>query len=192
VGWCGCGDAFGTGSPLCLRGARGFVGTLTGSSFGLVALLLGALFNAQLNRRRDDRLRDADRQMVAAALHAELSSIERTLSGNAQHLTDNPPEEAGGFLVPDVMHSSLVLKDMLPKIGLFDSSTIRKVIDAYILLGQYLEGLILVGGVMQENLPEGRQLVLMPTTMKSFTVEYNRSRAGVVKEAINALASYVK
>ena len=94
--------------------------------------------------------------------------------------------------MPDVMHSSLVLKDMLPKIGLFDLSTIRKVIDAYILLGQYLEGLILVGGVMQENLPEGRQLVLMPTTMKSFTVEYNRSRAGVVKEAINALASYVK
>jgi hypothetical protein len=36
-----------------------FVGTVTGSSLGLIALLLGALFNARLNRRRDDKLRDA-------------------------------------------------------------------------------------------------------------------------------------
>jgi hypothetical protein len=174
------------------QGSASFVGTLTGSSFGLIALLLGALFNARLNRKRDDRLRDADRQMVAAALHAELSSIETTLLGNVQHLIDNPPEEGGGFVVPDVMHSSLVLKDMLAKIGLLDRSTIRKVIDAYILLGQYLEGLILVGGVMQENLPEGRCLVLMPTAMKSFTIEYNRGRAGMVKKAIDALASYLQ
>jgi hypothetical protein len=37
-------------------GSASFVGTLTGSSFGLLAILIGALFNARLNRSRDDRL----------------------------------------------------------------------------------------------------------------------------------------
>src|SRR5262245_48778168 len=81
-------------------GSASFVGTLTGSSFGLFALLIGALFNAHLNRRRDDRLRDADRAAVAAALHAELSSIHRTLVENAQHLVDKPPLAGNGFVTP--------------------------------------------------------------------------------------------
>ena len=92
--------------------------------------------------------------MVAVALHTELSSIEHTLLENAKRLTEKPPEEGSGFLVPDVMHSSLVFKDMLSKVGLLDPATTRKVINSYILLGQYFEGLILVGGVAQ-NLPQG-------------------------------------
>lgn len=129
--------------------------------------------------------------MVAVALHTELSSIEHTLLENANRLTEKPPEEGSGFLVPDVMHSSLVFKDMLSKVGLLDPATTRKVIDSYILLGQYFEGLILVGGVAQ-NLPQGRRLVSLPTAMASFVIEYNRARAGVVKAAIDALAPYLK
>ncbi len=129
--------------------------------------------------------------MVAVALHTELSSIEHTLLENAKRLTEKPPEEGSGFLVPDVMHSSLVFKDMLSKVGLLDPATTRKVIDSYILLGQYFEGLILVGGVAQ-NLPQGRRLVSLPTAMASFVIEYNRARAGVVKAAIDALAPYLK
>jgi hypothetical protein len=174
------------------QGSASFVGTLAGSTLGLIALLLGALFNAHLNRKRDDRLRRQDRQMVAVALHTELSSIEHTLLENANRLTEKPPEEGSGFLVPDVMHSSLVLKDMLSKVGLLDPATTRKVIDSYILLGQYFEGLILVGGVVAQNLPQGRRLVSLPTAMTSFVIEYNRARAGVVKAAIDALAPYLK
>lgn len=129
--------------------------------------------------------------MVAVALHTELSSIEHTLLENAKRLTEKPPEEGSGFLVPDVMHSSLVFKDMLSKVGLLDPATTRKVINSYILLGQYFEGLILVGGVAQ-NLPQGRRLVSLPTAMASFVIEYNRARAGVVKAAIDALAPYLK
>ena len=117
--------------------------------------------------------------MVAVALHTELSSIEHTLLENANRLTEKPPEEGSGFLVPDVMHSSLVLKDMLSKVGLLDPATTRKVINSYILLGQYFEGLILVGGVVAQNLPQERRLVSLPTAMTSFVIEYNRARAGV-------------
>ncbi len=53
-------------------GAASFLGSLTGASVGLMALLLGALFNAHLNRSRDDRLRKEDARALAAALRAEL------------------------------------------------------------------------------------------------------------------------
>ena len=39
------------------QGQATFVGALTGSFFGLLALLLGALANAGLNQGRDNRLR---------------------------------------------------------------------------------------------------------------------------------------
>lgn len=37
-------------------GAAGFLGTLAGSTLGLLALILGALLNASLNRKRDDQI----------------------------------------------------------------------------------------------------------------------------------------
>lgn len=128
--------------------------------------------------------------MVAVSLHAELSSIEHTLLENAKRLTEKPPEEGSGFLVPDVMHSSLLFKNILPKIGLLDPDTARKVIDAYILLSQYFEGLILVGGIVVQKLPEGRRLAQLQTDMASFVIEYNQARAGFIKKAIDALAPY--
>jgi hypothetical protein len=52
------------------QGQASFLGSLTGAAIGLIALLLGALFNAHLNRRRDDRLRREDQRAVATALRA--------------------------------------------------------------------------------------------------------------------------
>jgi hypothetical protein len=49
-----------------------FMGTLAGSGLGLLALLAGALFNARLNRKQDDRLREEDRIALASTLYAEL------------------------------------------------------------------------------------------------------------------------
>jgi hypothetical protein len=66
------------------QGQATFVGALTGSFLGLVALLLGALFNAHLNRKRDDRLRREDQQAVASALRAELEGLQRTLKHQAE------------------------------------------------------------------------------------------------------------
>lgn len=138
-------------------GSASFVGTLIGWFLGLLALLLGALFNAHLNRKRDDTLRDADRIAVASALYAELSALHRALVDNAKFLEEKPPDAEGGFMVPQL--TIKILPEMLPKIGLFKSNVIRKVMDAYLLYEQYLEGLILADGQLQANMPEGRQLV---------------------------------
>ena len=57
------------------QGTASFIGTLAGSTIGFLALLAGAMFNARLNRRRDDRLRDQDRTSLATALYAELKQF---------------------------------------------------------------------------------------------------------------------
>jgi hypothetical protein len=172
------------------QGSASFVGTLTGSTLGLIALLLGALFNAHLNRRRDDRLRDEDRVALASTLYAELSGIHRTFMENAQHLTDRPPDPSGGFVVPEP--SMKLLPGTVSKIGLLRSETIRKVMNAYLLTEQYVEQLILLGGSLQSNMPENRRLVYLDATHAKFVIELNRARVGVVKEAIDALAPYLK
>ena len=43
---------------------------------GHFALLIGALFNAHLNRKRDDELRKREARALAVALRAELFAME--------------------------------------------------------------------------------------------------------------------
>jgi hypothetical protein len=51
-----------------------------GSVLGFVALFLGALWNARLNRLRDDRLRQAEVAAVAAAIYGELILVRVALA----------------------------------------------------------------------------------------------------------------
>src|SRR5687767_2706926 len=90
-------------------GAAQAVGSAIGAGIGLIALLLGALFNAHLNRRRDDRLRHEERRGVATALRAELAGLARTLEENAKLLQD----PRGGFITPDVSHSVRVMPQVV-------------------------------------------------------------------------------
>jgi hypothetical protein len=168
------------------------VGTLTGSSLGLIALLLGALFNARLNRKRDENLRDVDRVALASAIYAELSGVRRTLLENATRPTDHPPAEGEGFAVPDLAHQVQVFSHMLPKIGLLRVDTIRTVMDAYVLIEQYAEGLILLGGKMYPNMPENRRLIYFDTVHAQSIAAINQARAGAIKEAMDALEPYLK
>jgi hypothetical protein len=64
-------------------------------------------------------------------LHAELTGVHRALLENAQHLADKPPDDDGGFVVPQA--SIQIFQQVLPKIGLLRTDTIRKVMDAYVL-----------------------------------------------------------
>jgi hypothetical protein len=171
-------------------GSASFVGTLTGSFLGLVALLLGALFNAHLNRKRDDRLREDDRIALAQAIHAELSGLHRSFVENAQHLTENPPVEGGGFVVP--CPTDRIFPEMLPTIGLLRSETIKAVMGAYILTEQYHYKLILLGGKLQPDMPEGQQLVYVGSEHAKIVIELNNVTAGVVKVGIDALAPYLR
>ncbi len=60
--------------------AAQFWGAVVGVGGGLTAILIGALVNAALNRRRDDRLRYIEGRAVAAAIRGELASMKLSIS----------------------------------------------------------------------------------------------------------------
>jgi hypothetical protein len=160
-----------------------FVGTLTGSSLGLIALLLGALFNAHLNRKRDDRLRKEDARAVISALKAELSGISESLIRNADSLA-KPDSD---FVVPDIAHSVRVMPVLLPKIGLLDVETTREVIGIFVSMDQYCEGLIMLGGTIAANNRADRRLIAMPVARATAVAKINRDLATMIRSAVEKL-----
>jgi hypothetical protein len=160
-----------------------FLGTLTGSGLGLLALLIGALFNAHLNRKRDDRLRRDDARSVISALKAELSGISEALKLNADSL-DNPE---GDFVAPDIAHSVRVMPHLLSKLGLLDVDTIREVIGIYVSIDQYCEALIMRGGTIATSIRPDRRLIAMPVGRAAFVVRTNRQLVGMIESVVGRL-----
>jgi len=105
-----------------------FLGTLTGSSLGLIALLIGALFNARLNRKRDDTLRIKETRALAGALKAELAGKSRSLKDNTRQIEER---RSSNVLVPDIAQSIRIMPKVTDKLGLLDEETIVAVIDAH-------------------------------------------------------------
>jgi hypothetical protein len=171
-------------------GSAIFIGTLTGSTFGLIAIVIGALFNARLNRQRDDDIREADRVAVASALYAELSNVHRAFIENAESLAKRRPAPNEGFVIPEP--SVKIFPELISKLGLLKSDTITSIMTAYLLTEQYLDGLILLGGTLQTNMPEGRQMVYLNAEHADTVRKMNEIKAGPVKDAMGALSPYLK
>lgn len=165
------------------------MGSLTGSAIGLIALLLGALFNSYLNRRRDDALRSADARSVAAALRAELISIEEMLLANAKTLGSVNGEDS--FYTPNVGNLVRVMPELISKLGLLDVETVKAILRAYGLIDQHSQQLILLGGIPTEAKGLDGRLVLMRNQHAPLTAQLNRNYAQTVREAVNSLDPYV-
>jgi hypothetical protein len=86
--------------------------TFLGWVVGFVTLVGGALINAHLNRRRDDRLRKEDQRVVASALLAELVGLRDSLQSNPEWLSraQNAVDDGGtkDFLIRDVARVSFM------------------------------------------------------------------------------------
>lgn len=132
--------------------AATFLGTLLGSSLGLVALLIGAFVNADLNRRRDDRLRSEEALSVRSALAGELTGIQIAFNG----LADQVEKDVGNtewpqFLVPDLTSLVRVMPLLLPKFGLLPPEIVRQVIDVYVTVEHFRPTLLLLDGKRHPN-----------------------------------------
>jgi hypothetical protein len=167
------------------QGQASFVGTLMGSFFGLVALLLGALFNAHLNRRRDDRLRTEEQRAVATALKAELEGLRRTLNDAAETISQEgylQPDEH--VQVPDLAQSIRIMPGVISKLGLLHETIISAVLDAYGLVEEYSATLVLLGGrpgVTPDNFM--RYVALPPNRLVPLAL-LNTATAKAIKKAI--------
>ncbi len=125
-------------------GQATFLGSVFGFVFGFLALLGGAWVNAWFNRRRDDRLRREEQRGVATALRAELAGCRQALLTNAEKM--NKDRRASTFLMPDLAHSIRIMPEMVSKFGLLDKETIDKVANAYLVVEQHSEQLLLAAG----------------------------------------------
>jgi hypothetical protein len=169
-----------------------FLGTLTGSSIGLIALLIGALFNAHLNRRRDDRLRREDQRALANALRAELAELHRALVLHSKNLSKL---EMSHFLMPDMAQSVRIMPDMVSKLGLLDPETIESVITAYSALEGY--GELLLALTVEDFAKvtvlssEGRH-VLLPAEKAHDLISQNVVIVGKLQKAIASLDTYLR
>ncbi|MGO6754882.1 hypothetical protein ACC761_36420 [Rhizobium ruizarguesonis] len=72
--------------------ATKFDGTVSSAGvtfvFGLIALVIGALTNASLNRRRDNRLRAEEAKAVSAALYGEILLMRQSVQIAAKVVVD--------------------------------------------------------------------------------------------------------
>jgi hypothetical protein len=166
-------------------GAATFVGSLTGSAAGLVALVIGALFNAYLNRKRDDRLRREEARSVAAALRAELAGVYSSLISNAERLES----EATSYVGPDMSHSMRIIPAVVGKITLLDANIIREVVDAYVVLEQHLQNCMLMGATVNESIP-GRRMLVVPSEAANKIAKIDRSTAKFIQSAITSLEKF--
>ncbi|MBO9622564.1 MAG: hypothetical protein J7500_07610 [Sphingomonas sp.] len=83
---------------------------LIGSLLGFLALLGGALFNAHLNRKRDDRLRLAEAKIVALSLYGEVTLFRKDMASLANAV--------GGWYTKRVRRSAIRSQWPYPQLGL--------------------------------------------------------------------------
>jgi len=81
--------------------------------------------------------------------------------------------------VPDISHSVQVFPHVLPKIGLLDAEAVRRVVDAYVIIEQYSEGLILLGGTLRQDMPEGRRVIYLDA-QRAGIVAGNKPEQGII------------
>jgi hypothetical protein len=176
-------------------GAATFIGALTGSLVGLLALLIGALFNAHLGRKRDDRLRAEETRAIAAAIRAELAGLLRKLetpfsSTSATVYSDSKIEsERSVIWIPDITGRVRLIPELLPKLGVLDVETIGAVIDTQIAIEEYGDYLRLKTK-RGEGEEVGRDFAL-PSYEKTSMQMRNEVMIEQVREAIERLDKYL-
>lgn len=104
-----------------------------GSLFGFLTLMVAALWNFRLNRRRDAQLRTDEALSVAAALYGEIRLLRKELGRLARtvaHISINAdlrgsfPTFDTHFLERNPLSEPLLYKALAPKIGLLSADLI--------------------------------------------------------------------
>ncbi|WP_426129894.1 hypothetical protein [Pararhizobium sp. PWRC1-1] len=109
------------------------VGSFAGLISGVVILLVGALFNFRLNRRRDALVRAEEADAVAAALFGEIILIRKELARTANLVARKSMHGDGEFdshfLELMRLQDPLLYKALASKLGLLDPKLILAITD---------------------------------------------------------------
>ncbi len=109
-----------------------------GAIVGLIGLGLIALLNAELNRRRDDRLRRDEARALAEALAAELESLKNTANRHIEELESLSDEASSAYEQPRVnlleimrLAQPIVFEGSATKLGLLGPNLAAVVVQTY-------------------------------------------------------------
>jgi hypothetical protein len=164
------------------NGAASFLGSLAGAGLGLIAILAGALYNAHLDRERDDRLRAQEAKATAIAVKEELRMIRDSLVSNAKTIRDMPKNEVS---LPNPADYVRVFPQVVPKLGLLNEDAIGPVIEAYTALEEYAGRLLEMVAKSEER--DKRRLVVTPAG-SAFAAQLSDRVAGKLTTAVDLLA----
>jgi hypothetical protein len=147
---------------------------------------VGALFNAYLNRRRDDRQRRQECTALATALSAELQLIRDILLDNCNTLRD--PTQGDGFFVPPP--AVQIMPKLIDRLGLLKADAIKAVTSAYLVIGQYRRELLTLGATTLQN-PDNDQLWLQVAHAPN-VIRMNTAKADYISAALKSLDPYLE
>jgi hypothetical protein len=111
-----------------------------GSVVGFLALLMGALYNAKLNRERDEKVRDSEARSVATAIYNEMIVLRREVADRARTVAAiyarNGTERYktafdDHFLKANQLSEPMIYNALLPKIGLLEANLLAGVVRFY-------------------------------------------------------------
>ncbi|MBX5172610.1 hypothetical protein HJB84_22520 [Rhizobium sp. NZLR1b] len=149
------------------------LGSLAGSAIGLVSLMLGALYNARLNRNADRERERNDKFGIVEALLAEIASVKATLDKAAVGLLRMNPNE-GYFPIPDPYPGIGIFQKFIDRIELFDEETIRAVSELYTVLDEYCGQLRVYGSHFDASL-KGKVVMAASHPVAAFIIPLNQS-----------------
>lgn len=107
------------------------IGAMIGSGLGLISILIGALWNAHLNRRRDDRLRQGEMKSLCAALLGDLCGTIISLNERVDFLAAKMPEDNYPVKERLAFADSVLMQPGNRKMELLSSPMARQVAFAY-------------------------------------------------------------
>ncbi len=119
-----------------------FLGALAGVGGGLVAILAGALANAHLNRKRDDRLRNVEIVAVTNALAVELLKLYSFSREHAAKLRQPSPVSFRSVVMGRPPSTPVFEKLTGHQLGLLNSEDLKKLVEVHYrheLLTRYIE-----------------------------------------------------
>jgi hypothetical protein len=162
--------------------------TFLGWVVGFFTVVGGALLNAHLNRRRDDRLRQEDRRALVTALKAELAGLQRILLSNSEYLQKRTPESDDLILIQDLAQSVRIMPEMIDKFGLLDPETIQSVVAAHMAVEEYCEKWLTRGGRLVDLTSGTRKPQLaVPADKRKLVIAANTGVLKVIEESIAKL-----
>ncbi len=138
--------------------------------YGLIAMVLGALFNAHLNRKRDDRLRKNEMRATAAALYSEILVMREIVADMGQAIGRRCLEH-GDFnlqkndeVVLFRLSEPVVFEALAPKLNLLGPDWVRPITEFYLHYASLKTCLRFVSQAEGKQLL-GSSMVLVPARM---------------------------